>query len=171
MRNNKAILDEAARSVRRTFVGSVAGTIGMLAVVGAAGAYGMPEKLTTQALAAAMAKLNMKFPRMEHAAPDSEQSAQDHVVQVADNATLRAVSPVSDVAPEERDCSRRAAGRLRGCAADRCRCGRESQRSSPKTRRRLIRSRAGPESLHRRRSGARADGHREPDAARAAGCR
>ena len=43
MRNNKAILDEAARSVRRTFVGSVAGSITMLAVVGAAGAYGMPE--------------------------------------------------------------------------------------------------------------------------------
>lgn len=38
MRNNKAILDEAARSVRRTFVGSVAGTTVMLAVVGAAGA-------------------------------------------------------------------------------------------------------------------------------------
>ena len=62
MRNNKAILDEAARSVRRTFVGSVAGSIGMLAVVGAAGAYGMPEKLTAQALAAAMAKFNVKFP-------------------------------------------------------------------------------------------------------------
>ena len=61
----------------------------------------MPEKLTTQALAAAMAKLNMKFPRIEHAAPDSEQSAQDHVVQVADNAKLRAMSPVSDVAPED----------------------------------------------------------------------
>ena len=53
MRNNKAILDEAARSVRRTFIGSVAGTTTMLAVVGAAGAYGMPEKLTTQALSAA----------------------------------------------------------------------------------------------------------------------
>src|SRR3954454_7830115 len=101
MRNNKAILDEAARSVRRTFVGSVAGSITMLAVVGAAGAYGMPEKLTTQALAAAMAKLNMKFPRIEHAAPDTELPVQHHVVQVADNATLRAVSPVSDVAPED----------------------------------------------------------------------
>ena len=31
MRNNKAILDEAARSVRRTFIGSVAGSVGMLA--------------------------------------------------------------------------------------------------------------------------------------------
>ena len=47
-----------------------------------------------------MAKLNMKFPRIEHPAPDSEQSAQDHVVQVADNAKLRAMSPVSIVAPE-----------------------------------------------------------------------
>jgi hypothetical protein len=63
MRTNKAILDEAARSVRRTFIGSVAGTIGMFAVVGAAGAYGMPEKLTAQALSAAMARLNFKFPR------------------------------------------------------------------------------------------------------------
>jgi len=52
-------------------------------------------------LAAAIAKLNMKFPRIEHAAPDSEQSAQDHVVQVADNAKLRAMSPVSNVAPED----------------------------------------------------------------------
>ena len=64
MRNNKAILDEAARSVRRTFVGSVAGTTAMLAVVGAAGAYGMPEKLTAQALSAAMAKFNVKFPKV-----------------------------------------------------------------------------------------------------------
>ena len=83
MRNNKAILDEAARSVRRTFIGSVAGSIAMLAVVGAAGAYGMPEKLTAQALSAAMAKFNMKFPTMEHAAPSIERP-----VQVADNAKL-----------------------------------------------------------------------------------
>ena len=68
MRNNKAILDEAARSVRRTFIGSVAGTNAMLAVVGAAGAYGMPEKLTAQALSAAMAKFNMKFPAMDEPA-------------------------------------------------------------------------------------------------------
>ena len=34
----------------------------MLAVVGAAGAYGMPENLTAQALSAAMAKFNIKFP-------------------------------------------------------------------------------------------------------------
>jgi hypothetical protein len=96
MRNNKAILDEAARSVRRTFVGSVAGTAVMLAVVGAAGAYGMPEKLTAQAFSAAMAKLTLKFPKVDHAAPAIERP-----VQVADNATLRAVSPVSDAAPED----------------------------------------------------------------------
>ena len=60
MRNNKAILDEVARSVRRTFIGSVAGTTAMFAVIGAAGAYGMPEKLTAQALSAAMAKFNIK---------------------------------------------------------------------------------------------------------------
>src|SRR4026209_1748975 len=71
MRNNKAILDEAARSVRRTFIGSAAGTLTMLAVVGAAGAYGMPEKLTAQALSAAMAKLNVKFPH-EVDAPAAE---------------------------------------------------------------------------------------------------
>jgi cell wall hydrolase len=63
MRNNKAMLDEAARSVRRTFIGSVAGTIGMFAVVGATGAYGMPENLTAQALSAAMARFNFRFPR------------------------------------------------------------------------------------------------------------
>jgi hypothetical protein len=57
MRNNKALLDEAARSVRRTFIGSVAGTAAMLAVVGAAGAYGMPDKLTARALIAAISTL------------------------------------------------------------------------------------------------------------------
>jgi spore germination cell wall hydrolase CwlJ-like protein len=93
MRNNKAILDEAARSVRRTFVGSVAGSIGMLAVVGAAGAYGMPEKLTTQALSAAMAKFHVKFPGVEHAAPGL-----DRLVQIADNAKLRVAT---DAAPED----------------------------------------------------------------------
>src|SRR4029079_2788954 len=96
MRNNKAILDEAARSVRRTFIGSVAGTTAMLAVVGAAGAYGMPEKLTAQAFAAAMAKLNMSFPKAEPAA-----SASEARVRVAENVKLRALSPVSDAAPED----------------------------------------------------------------------
>ena len=110
MRNNKAILDEAARSVRRTFVGSVAGSIGMLAVVGAAGAYGMPEKLTTQALAAAMAKFNMKFPgwstpRRAHrpAGADRRQCevARQSVTDVApEDAIVRAVPQVvAEVAP------------------------------------------------------------------------
>ena len=93
MRTTTASLDAAARSVRRTFVGSVAGSIGMLAVVGAAGAYGMPEKLTTQALAAAMAKFHVKFPGVEHAAP-----ALDRPVQIADSAKLRVVT---DAAPED----------------------------------------------------------------------
>ena len=101
MRNNKAILDEAARSVRRTFIGSVAGTVTMLAVVGAAGAYGMPEKLTAQALSAAMAKFNMKFPALAEPAV----AVIARPLKVADNTKIVtkivAVSPVSDVAPEE----------------------------------------------------------------------
>jgi hypothetical protein len=97
MRSNKAILDEAARSVRRTFIGSVAGSIVMLAVVGAAGAYGMPEKLTAQAFSAAMAKLNFKSPLK----PAPAEPAIEQPVRVADNARFSAVSPVSDAAPEE----------------------------------------------------------------------
>src|SRR5438477_12551228 len=91
MRNNKAILDDAARSVRRTFIGSVAGSVTMLAVVGAAGAYGMPDKLMAQALSLAMAKFNVSFPQQ----PAAQQA--DRPVKVAENiqpATL--VSPVSD---------------------------------------------------------------------------
>src|SRR5436305_13864596 len=99
MRNNKAILDEAARSVRRTFIGSVAGTLTMLAVVGAAGAYGMPENLTAQALSVAMAKLNIKFPTTA----ESAVAVIERPVKVADNSKTVAVSPVSDVAPEEPD--------------------------------------------------------------------
>jgi hypothetical protein len=97
MRNNKAILDEAARSVRRTFIGSVAGSVTMLAVVGAAGAYGMPEKLTAQALSAAMAKLNFKFaPQADHAEVLIERP-----VRVAENTKPMAGSPVTDVTPED----------------------------------------------------------------------
>src|SRR5258708_34387630 len=84
MRNNKAILDEAARSVRRTFIGSVAGTLTMLAVVGAAGAYGMPENLTPQALSAAMAKVNMKFP----ATAEPAVAVIERPVKVPENAQL-----------------------------------------------------------------------------------
>jgi hypothetical protein len=64
MRNNKAILDEAARSVRRTFIGSVAGTLTMLAVVGAAGAYGMPENLTARRCRSRWRVHIMKFPAL-----------------------------------------------------------------------------------------------------------
>jgi spore germination cell wall hydrolase CwlJ-like protein len=92
MRNNKAILDEAARSVRRTFIGSVAGSVVMLAVVGAAGAYGMPEKLTAQALSLAMAKFNIKFPQ-DPVPPPVERPVT--VVQYMP----RAAMPVSDAVP------------------------------------------------------------------------
>src|SRR5258708_36437901 len=97
MRNNKAILDEAARSVRRTFIGSVAGTLTMLAVVGAAGAYGMPENLTAQALSAAMAKFNMKFPALAEPAV----AVIERPLKVADNTQTVAASPGADVAPGE----------------------------------------------------------------------
>jgi hypothetical protein len=97
MRNNKAILDEAARSVRRTFIGSVAGTLTMLAVVGAAGAYGMPENLTAQALSAAMAKFNMKFP----ATAEPAVAVIERPVKVAESTKVVTASPVFDVTPEE----------------------------------------------------------------------
>ena len=61
VRTNKAVLDDAARSVRRTFLGSIAGTLGMMGVVGAAGAYGMPERLNAQSLSQAFASLQVKF--------------------------------------------------------------------------------------------------------------
>ncbi len=97
MRNNKAILDEAARSVRRTFIGSVAGTLTMLAVVGAAGAYGMPENLTAQALSAAMAKFNMKFP----ATAEPAVAVIERPLKVAENTKVVTASPVLDVTPEQ----------------------------------------------------------------------
>src|ERR1041384_7931895 len=97
MRNNKAILDEAARSVRRTFIGSVAGTTTMLAVVGAAGAFGMPENLTAQALSAAMAKFNLKLP----APAETAVALIERPVKVAESTKAAPVSPVSDVTPEE----------------------------------------------------------------------
>ena len=81
MRNNKAILDEAARSVRRTFIGTLAGSVGMLTVVGVAGAYGMPEKLTAQAFSLAMTKFNLKLPQglLASAAPRPMRVAQNVV--------------------------------------------------------------------------------------------
>jgi len=93
MRNNKAILEEAARSVRRTFIGSIAGSVGMLAVVGAAGAYGMPEKFTAQAFNAALASLKLSSAR--HLAAKPVES-----IVVAENVTRRDVMPVSEPAPQ-----------------------------------------------------------------------
>lgn len=97
MRNNKAILDEAAASVRRTFIGSVAGSVGMLAVVGAAGAYGMPEKLTAQALSAAMTKFNMKFPSQA----EQVEPVPPRPVVVAQSIVARSQVQVSDVMPSD----------------------------------------------------------------------
>jgi len=70
MRKNQIILDEAARSVRRAFVGSLAGSATMLGVIGVAGAYGMPERLNTQSLATALTSLQIKLtPVVENAGP------------------------------------------------------------------------------------------------------
>jgi hypothetical protein len=96
MRNNKAMLDEAARSVRRTFIGSVAGTVGMLAVVGAAGAYGMPEKLTAHAFTVALSSLRLS-PKADRAIPTVER-----VVKVAEDVTRHDVTPVGEPAPPQR---------------------------------------------------------------------
>jgi spore germination cell wall hydrolase CwlJ-like protein len=68
--NNNTILEEAARSIRRTFVGSLAGTIGMLTVVGAAGAYSVPDRLSPHSLSNAFATLQARLsPVIEQAAP------------------------------------------------------------------------------------------------------
>jgi hypothetical protein len=97
MRNNKAILDEAARSIRRTFIGSVAGSVGMLAVVGAAGAYGMPERLTAQAFAAAIAKLNLTFPHAAEFAKSTDRAAKVASANDAPAAAFHAISPVREL--------------------------------------------------------------------------
>jgi len=90
VRNNKIMLDEAARSVRRTFLGSIAGTFGMLAVVGAAGAYGMPERLNVQSLSVALTTWHTKFtPMVERAAP-----MVGRAVMIASDMTQRAPAPV-----------------------------------------------------------------------------
>jgi spore germination cell wall hydrolase CwlJ-like protein len=76
VRTNKDVLDEAARSIRRTFLGSVAGTLSMLAVVGAAGAYGMPERLTANSLKVALSTWNTRVaPAFERAVPLVERAA------------------------------------------------------------------------------------------------
>jgi spore germination cell wall hydrolase CwlJ-like protein len=90
VRNNKIMLDEAARSVRRTFLGSIAGTLGMLAVVGAAGAYGMPERLNVQSLSVALTTWHTKFtPMVERAAP-----MVGRAVMIANDMTQRTAAPV-----------------------------------------------------------------------------
>src|ERR1043166_2720677 len=81
MRKNQIILDEAARSVRRAFVGSVAGSVTMLGVVGVAGAYGMPERLSAHSLSTALTTLQLKLTPMV----DAAQPAVDRATAVADN--------------------------------------------------------------------------------------
>ena len=68
MRNNQIILDEAARGVRRAFIGSVAGSVTMLGVIGVAGAYGMPERLSAQSLSTALTSLQIKLTPMTDSA-------------------------------------------------------------------------------------------------------
>ena len=79
MRKNQIILDEAARSVRRAFVGSVAGSVTMLGVVGVAGAYGMPERLSAHSLSTALTSLQLKLTPMV----DAAQPAVDRATVVA----------------------------------------------------------------------------------------
>jgi hypothetical protein len=68
MRKNQIILDEAARGVRRAFIGSVAGSATMLGVIGVAGAYGMPERLSAQSLSTALTSLQIKLTPMTDSA-------------------------------------------------------------------------------------------------------
>jgi spore germination cell wall hydrolase CwlJ-like protein len=68
MRKNQIILDEAARSVRRAFVGSLAGSATMLGVIGVAGAYGVPERLNAQSLSTALTSLQIKLTPMTDSA-------------------------------------------------------------------------------------------------------
>jgi spore germination cell wall hydrolase CwlJ-like protein len=97
MRNNKAILDEAARSIRRTFIGSVTGSLGMMVVVGAAGAYGMPERLTAHALSAAVAKFNVAFPHAAELARRDDSAAKVAASDAPPATAFQAIYPVRDV--------------------------------------------------------------------------
>src|SRR4051812_45494827 len=94
MRKNQVILDEAARSVRRAFLSSVAGSATMLGVIGVAGAYGMPEHLSAHSLSNALTTLQIKLtPMVDAAAPAVERAtvAADHLKQ-----RLQSVSIESD---------------------------------------------------------------------------
>jgi hypothetical protein len=69
-------LDEAARSIRRVFIGSVAGSAAMLGVIGVAGAYGLPERVSMQSLSTALTSLQMQFtPITDRAAPIVDRAA------------------------------------------------------------------------------------------------
>jgi spore germination cell wall hydrolase CwlJ-like protein len=84
MRKNQIILDEAARSVRRAFLSSVAGSATMLGVIGVAGAYGVPERLSAHSLSNALTTLQIKLtPMVDAAAPAVERAtvAADHLKQ------------------------------------------------------------------------------------------
>jgi spore germination cell wall hydrolase CwlJ-like protein len=110
VRNNRTVLDEAARSIRRTFIGSVAGTITMFAVVGAAGAYGLPERLSAQSLSGALASLHAKLsPMIERNAPAErakapvvEPRAMPMVMPAPDEAVTIPIPPPSAALPVER---------------------------------------------------------------------
>src|SRR5258708_2743215 len=96
MRENQAILDEAARSVRRTFVGSLAGSVTMICVIGAAGAYGHTERFSAQALSSALTTLQIRLtPMVETAAPIVDRAAI-----MADNIKQR-VQPVAIESDDE----------------------------------------------------------------------
>src|ERR1043165_7288332 len=88
MRKNQLILDEASRSVRRAFIGSLGGSATMLGVIGVAGAYGMPERLSAQSLSTALTTLQFKLTPMVEAA----QPAVERAESVADSFKQRAQS-------------------------------------------------------------------------------
>lgn len=84
MRKNQIILDEASRSVRRAFIGSFGGSVTMLGVIGVAGAYGMPERISAHSLSNALTTLQIKLtPMVDAAAPAVERAtvAADHLKQ------------------------------------------------------------------------------------------
>jgi hypothetical protein len=75
VRRNQEILDEAARSIRRTFLGSAAGSLGMLSVVGGVGAYGMPEAIDAERLSVALTSMHATIqPAVERAVPTVERA-------------------------------------------------------------------------------------------------
>src|SRR5690349_17020617 len=76
MRKNQIILDDAARSVRRAFLSSVAGSATMLGVIGVAGAYGMPERLSAHSLSSALTTLQIKLTPMVDAAQPAVERAE-----------------------------------------------------------------------------------------------